>query len=127
MSLPNAKSHVSAFEEGFSLLEVVVALGILSLAMGFIYEEVVGTVKKADVAYNRTYDLAVAQSLMEETIAKKGWAVDATSGTRDGRAFTREISFNSSKDKEASNRLMVLKVKVGSVDLATIRAKEIIR
>lgn len=60
---------VRAFAEdsrGFSLLEMLVALSILGLVLGMVYEASTGAVRNAKVAEDYSYAMLFAQSLQNE-------------------------------------------------------------
>jgi general secretion pathway protein I len=51
---------------GFSLLEMLVALSILGLVLGMVYEASTGAVRNAKVAEDYSYAMLFAQSLQNE-------------------------------------------------------------
>ena len=59
--------HVAtSYARGFSLLEMLVALAILGLAMGMVYQASTGAVRNARVAEDYSYAMLFARSLQDE-------------------------------------------------------------
>ncbi len=73
--------HNSVSEDGFSLLEVVIALAIFALAFGGLSQMSDFAIKRSHTMSSRLEALTVAQSLMEEALA----APDLAEGNSEGR------------------------------------------
>lgn len=70
-------------QQGFSLLEVVVAFTILALALGALYHSVGGSVRGAQQVERRAGALMMARSLLElyDTIPEGGLSESGTSAS----------------------------------------------
>lgn len=79
-------------DAGFSLLEVVTALAILSMMLMAIYEISLGGMHRAEVAKRDMLSLALAQSIMDEKLAKEDWREGHEEGSEAGLKWSREIS-----------------------------------
>lgn len=119
-----ARSNVFTSEEGFSLLEVVAALAILSMALSYIFYDIHTTLKRGQRAYIKAYESAIAQSLMEEKIGELNWREGVETGTRSGLEFNRRISLLEEQYKYTSRQLYTLTVSVGDITFKTKKLKE---
>lgn len=80
----------STREQGFSLLEVLVAFSIMALVLGALYSSIGSSVKLVGGIDRKTYALLMAQSLLDsqQTIPFVGW----TEQGKTGDGFNWEIS-----------------------------------
>ena len=76
---------------GFSLIEVVVALAIVSLMLGTIYQVSNGAVRSTVRTDNYLRALAMAQSRLAEASAMPVLKVGTVIGSADGVAWSRSI------------------------------------
>lgn len=118
-------------EAGFSLLEVVAALGILSMMLMVIYEISLGGMHRAETAKREMLSLALAQSLMDEKLASSNWQEGSDDGEQAGLKWTLAIS--PYEASEATNRreryqLFKLSVTVGEhIELESLKRVEVTR
>jgi prepilin-type N-terminal cleavage/methylation domain-containing protein len=84
-----ARGHRS--QRGFSLIEVVVALAIVSLMLGTIYQVSNGAVRSTVRTDNYLRALAMAQSRLAEASAMPVLKVGTVIGSSDGVAWSRSI------------------------------------
>lgn len=78
-------------QRGFSLIEVVVALAIVSLMLGTIYQVSNGAVRSTVRTDNYLRALAMAQSRLAEASAMPVLKVGTVIGSTDGVAWSRSI------------------------------------
>ena len=76
---------------GFSLIEVVVALAIVSLMLGTIYQVSNGAVRSTVRTDNHLRALAMAQSRLAEASAMPVLKVGTVIGSADGVAWSRSV------------------------------------
>lgn len=76
---------------GFSLIEVVVALAIVSLMLGTIYQVSNGAVRSTVRTDNYLRALAMAQSRLAEASAMPVLKVGTVIGSADGVAWSRSV------------------------------------
>jgi prepilin-type N-terminal cleavage/methylation domain-containing protein len=78
-------------QTGFSLIEVVVALAIVALMLGAIYQVSNGAVRSTVRTDNHLRALAMAQSRLAEASAMPVLKVGTVLGSTDGVAWSRSI------------------------------------
>ena len=78
-------------QAGFSLIEVVVALAIVALMLGAIYQVSNGAVRSTVRTDNYLRALAMAQSRLAEASAMQVAKVGTVLGSTDGVAWSRSI------------------------------------
>jgi general secretion pathway protein I len=78
-------------QKGFSLIEVVVALAIVALMLGTIYQVSNGAVRSTVRTDNYLRALATAQSRLAEASAMPVLRVGTVLGSSDGVAWSRSI------------------------------------
>ena len=78
-------------QTGFSLIEVVVALAIVSLMLGAVYQVSNGAVQSTVRTDNYLRALAMAQSRLAEASAMPVLKVGTVLGSTDGVAWSRSI------------------------------------
>jgi general secretion pathway protein I len=78
-------------QTGFSLIEVVVALAIVALMLGAIYQVSNGAVRSTVRTDNYLRALAMAQSRLAEASAMPVVKIGTVLGTTDGVAWSRSI------------------------------------
>lgn len=78
-------------QTGFSLIEVVVALAIVALMLGAIYQVSSGAVRSTVRTDNHLRALAMAQSRLAEASAMPVLKVGTVLGSTDGVAWSRSI------------------------------------
>lgn len=78
-------------QKGFSLIEVVVALAIVALMLGTIYQVSSGAVRSTVRTDNYLRALATAQSRLAEASAMPVLKVGTVLGSSDGVAWSRSI------------------------------------
>jgi prepilin-type N-terminal cleavage/methylation domain-containing protein len=78
-------------QKGFSLIEVVVALAIVALMLGAIYQVSNGAVRSTVRTDNYLRALAMAQSRLAEASAMPVLKVGTVLGSSDGVAWSRSI------------------------------------
>lgn len=71
-------------EKGFTLLEVVISLLLVSMLTAGIYETAFGGLKRAEKMRNQVMTTALAQSLMEEWLAKESLSPGIFEGSAKG-------------------------------------------
>ena len=118
-------------EEGFSLLEVIASLGVLSMMLLIVYEISIGGMKRAEEARDDLLSLALAQSLMDEKIALNNWNEGAETGDIKGFSWTREVSDYEEDERNLEAKALVLRklsVTVGKrIELSTLRLVKVER
>ncbi|NVJ70801.1 MAG: prepilin-type N-terminal cleavage/methylation domain-containing protein [Alphaproteobacteria bacterium] len=77
-------------DKGFTLLEVLIALAILTLAYGALYPIFGGSPIRIKETINRDYALAIAQARMQDVLARKRWNDLPESGEDMGWAWKVE-------------------------------------
>jgi general secretion pathway protein I len=79
-------------QQGFTLIEVVVAFAIFALAVGALYEILFGAVKRASATKRLSHDWLLAQSLLaEQTVRPFPWR-DSQGTTEDGALWQLKIT-----------------------------------
>ena len=72
------------FQCGFSLLEMVVAVAILGISLGMLYQSAGGSVRSVSVTEDYTYAALLAQSLLDDNSVVPPEGVAAQGETGDG-------------------------------------------
>jgi general secretion pathway protein I len=70
-------------QQGFSLLEILVAFSILALSLGVLMQIFSGATRNADLARDQTRATALAQSLLASTHIEPVLAASGNGGTTD--------------------------------------------
>jgi general secretion pathway protein I len=70
-------------QQGFSLLEILVAFSILALSLGVLMQIFSGTTRNADLARDQTRATALAQSLLASTHVEPILTASENGGTTD--------------------------------------------
>src|SRR5688572_32596600 len=83
--------HARRSQTGFSLIEVVVALAIVAVMLGVIYQVSNGAVRSTVRADNHLRALAMAQSRLAEASAMPVLKVGTVIGSADGVAWSRSV------------------------------------
>ena len=81
----------SALQEGFSLVEVIVALAIVALMLGAIYQVATGSAQSTSRTDNHLRALATAQSVLAQASAEPVLRVGTKLGSSGGVAWSRSI------------------------------------
>jgi len=95
---------------GFSLIEVVVALAIVSLMLGTIYQVSNGAVRSTVRTDNYLRALAMAQSRLAEASAMSVLKVGTVIGSSDGVAWSRSIKPSAAPPPSPETRLYQVSV-----------------
>jgi general secretion pathway protein I len=111
-------------QRGFSLIEVVVALAIVSLMLGTIYQVSNGAVRSTVRTDNYLRALAMAQSRLAEASAMPVLKVGTVIGSTDGVAWSRSVKSYAAPPPSPETRLYqvsVIATRSGSrVELETL-------
>ena len=79
-------------QQGFTLIEVVVAFAIFALAMGALYESFGGAVRRNSQAHEREQALLVAQSVLTRVrVATPPWKPEETGSLEGGWLWRVEV------------------------------------
>lgn len=117
-------------EDGFSLLEVVVALGTLSMMLLVVYEVSLGGLRRVETAKENLLALALAQSLMDEQLALSVWRVEKKVGKTANLPWKKAIVFYEQQEenkKPEEHQLMHLRIDVNDrVTLQTLKRIEVV-
>lgn len=97
-------------QAGFSLIEVVVALAIVALILGAIYQVSNGAVRSTARTDNYLRALAMAQSRLAEASAMPVLKVGTVLGSADGVAWSRSIKPFAAPPPTAETRLYQVSV-----------------
>jgi prepilin-type N-terminal cleavage/methylation domain-containing protein len=95
---------------GFSLIEVVVALAIVSLMLGTIYQVSTGAVRSTVRTDNYLRALAMAQSRLAEASAMTVLKVGTVIGSADGVAWSRSVRPHAAPPPSPETRLYEVSV-----------------
>ena len=80
-------------QDGFTLIEVVVAFAIFALAMGAIYESFAGAVRRSAQSDMRDQELMVAQSLLSKLrTSPVPWKAEDTGSLEGGWRWRTEVA-----------------------------------
>ena len=79
-------------QKGFSLIEVVVALAIVALMLGTIYQMSTGSMQSTARTDNYLRALAMAQSRIDEAAALPNLKIGTMVGSSEGVAWSRSIA-----------------------------------
>lgn len=82
-----------ARQNGFTLIEVTVALAIFALCVGALYEEFADALNRSDSARDREQGLLIAQSLLAQLRASPGpWAASSSGHSGDGWIWHEDVA-----------------------------------
>ena len=104
------RRHTHRNQAGFSLIEVVVALTIVALMLGAIYQVSNGAVRSTVRTDNYLRALAMAQSRLAEASAMPVLKVGTVLGSSDGVAWSRSIRFFEAPPPSADTRVYQVSV-----------------
>lgn len=94
-------------QEGFSLLEILVAFSILALSLGVLMEIFSGATRNADLARDRTRATELARSLMASTAAEPVLLPSDNRGTT-GDAFHWQVQVEPYREEGVELRSSVI-------------------
>lgn len=92
-------------QRGFSLIEVVVALAIVALMLGAVYQVSSGAVRSTVRTDNYLRALAMAQSRLAEASAMPVLKVGTVLGSSDGVAWSRSVQLFAAPPPSPETRL----------------------
>jgi type II secretion system protein I len=101
---------------GFTLIEVVVAFAIFTLAVGAIYESFAGAVRRSAQADVRDQELLVAQSLLSQLRTSPApWKAEDSGSLEGGWHWRTEVApFDAAANERSSWRAFAVTVHVSS-------------
>ena len=103
-------------QQGFSLLEILVAFSILALSLGVLMQIFSGATRNADLTRNQTRATALAQSLIAGTSAESTLAAGENRGTTDD-GFRWHIEVAPFDDSSSAEGAASTPTAVASLDL----------
>lgn len=125
------RSQSSWSQRGFSLVEVIVALAIVALMLGAVYQVATGSVRSTERTDNYLRALTTAQSVLAQVSAQPVLQVGTTLGTSGGVAWSRSIKPYSAPAPTPETRLYrvtVSAMRQGSkVELETVLIAGVVR
>jgi prepilin-type N-terminal cleavage/methylation domain-containing protein len=104
------RRHGRRSQGGFSLIEVVVALAIVSLMLGTIYQVSNGAVRSTVRTDNYLRALAMAQSRLAEASAMPVLKIGTVIGSADGVAWSRSVKPYAAPSPSPETRLYEVSV-----------------
>jgi general secretion pathway protein I len=107
-------STVRQTQKGFSLIEVVVALAIVALMLGAVYQVSTGAVRSTVRTDNYLRALAMAQSRLTEASAMPVLKVGTVLGSSDGVTWSRSIKPYAAPPPSPETRLYQVSVVASS-------------
>ena len=118
------RSQSSNSQGGFSLVEVIVALAIVALMLGTVYQVATGSVRSTAKGDDYLRALTTAQSVLAQASAQPVLRVGTTLGSSDDVAWSRSIKPYSAPAPTPETRLYqvtVVAMRQGSkVELETV-------
>lgn len=103
------KLNISRSQAGFSLLEMVVAVAILGISLGMLYQAAGGATRSISTTEDYSYAIAIAESLIANYSAVPPQGVSVIQQTADG--YTWQVTSSPiSVDETAESRLHYLDV-----------------
>ena len=101
-------------QQGFTLIEVVVAFAIFTLAVGALYESFAGAVRRNTQAQNRDQELLVAQSLLSRLrTAPAPWEPEESGSLDNGWHWRTEVApFDAAANERSPWRAVAVTVHV---------------
>ncbi len=102
--MSSIERSIPARSRGFSLLELLVAIAILGLALGALYQASAGAVRNVQVDERHAYAVELARSLLAENqqVPARGRDVSGkTPGGFDWRVTTRALPLGRSYERDA--------------------------
>ena len=120
-------------QQGFTLIEVVVAFAIFTLAVGALYESFAGAVRRNTQAHNRDQELLVAQSLLSRLrTAPTPWETEESGSLDSGWHWRMEVApFDAAANERTSWHAFAVTVHVSSESAGTnevvLRSVELVR
>lgn len=79
-------------QQGFTLIEVVVAFAIFALALGAIYESLGGAIRRNRQAHDRDQAVLIAQSLLsQQQVAPQPWKPESSGRLGEGWQWRIEV------------------------------------
>lgn len=118
---------------GFTLIEVVVAFAIFTLAIGALYETFAGAVRRSAQADVHDQELLIAQSLLSQLRTSPApWKAEESGSTEGGWRWRTEVApFDAAANERSSWRSFAVTVHVSSesnkVSEAVLRSVELAR
>lgn len=99
---------------GFTLIEVVVAFAIFTLAVGALYESFAGAVRRNAQAHDRDQEVLAAQSLLSELRTSPApWKADESGRLDNGLSWRMEVApFDAAANERSPWRAFVVTVHV---------------
>jgi general secretion pathway protein I len=118
------RSQASWSQRGFSLVEVIVALAIVALMLGAVYQVATGSVRSTERTDNYLRALTTAQSVLAQVSAQPVLQVGTTLGSSGGVAWSRSIKPYSAPAPTPETRLYQVTVSAmrqgSKVELETV-------
>lgn len=108
-------------QQGFTLIEVVVAFAIFTLAVGALYESFAGAVRRTTRAHNRDQELLMAQSLLSQLrTAPAPWEPEESGSLGNGWHWRTEVvPFDAAANERSSWRAFAVTVHVSGESAGT--------
>jgi general secretion pathway protein I len=101
-------------QQGFTLIEVVVAFAIFTLAVGALYESFAGAVRRNTQAHDRDQELLVAQSLLSQLrTSPTPWEAQESGSLDNGWHWRTEVApFDAAANERSQWRAFAVTIHV---------------